>query len=126
MRSSGSGCLPVGFGGGLDNVATCGYIGAMSEVGIRELKNRLSEYVRRVKEGEVIQVTDRGQTVAELRPPQAGGDLGARHPGLADLAQRGLLRLASEPNHPGLYPLEGPAAAPGLAARLLDEERGER
>ena len=101
-------------------------LGAMSEVGIRELKNRLSEYVRRVKEGEVIQVTDRGQTVAELRPPQPGGALAGRHPGLADLAQRGLLHLASEPNHPGLYPLEGPAGAPGLAARLLDEERGER
>ena len=75
----------------------------------------------------MIQVTDRGQTVAELRPPQPGGELGTRHPALADLAQRGLLRLANEPNHPGLYPLPGPLPAePGLAARLLDEERGER
>ena len=39
----------------------------MKEVGIRELKNRLSEYVRLVRSGEVVMVTDRGEVVAELR-----------------------------------------------------------
>ncbi|HEV3073255.1 MAG TPA: type II toxin-antitoxin system prevent-host-death family antitoxin, partial [Thermoanaerobaculia bacterium] len=41
----------------------------MKTVGIRDLKNRLSEYVREVRGGEEILVTDRGQVVAELRPP---------------------------------------------------------
>jgi prevent-host-death family protein len=41
----------------------------MQQVGLRELKNRLSEYVRLVREGEHVQVTDRGQVVAELVPP---------------------------------------------------------
>ncbi len=41
----------------------------MATVGVRELKNRLSEYLRRVAEGEVVIVTDRGRVVAELRPP---------------------------------------------------------
>ena len=39
------------------------------KVGIRELKNRLSHYLRRLREaGESIYVTDRGEVVAELRP----------------------------------------------------------
>ena len=41
----------------------------MKAVGIRELKNRLSEYVRLVRGGEEFLVTDRGEVVAELRPP---------------------------------------------------------
>jgi antitoxin (DNA-binding transcriptional repressor) of toxin-antitoxin stability system len=38
-------------------------------VGTRELKNRLSHYLRRIREaGESIYVTDRGEVIAELRP----------------------------------------------------------
>jgi len=37
------------------------------QVGIRELKNRLSEYVERVKNGAEVMVTDRGRPVAVLR-----------------------------------------------------------
>lgn len=36
-------------------------------VGIRELKNRLSEYVERVKDGAEVTATDRGRPVAVLR-----------------------------------------------------------
>ena len=44
----------------------------MSEVrvGTRELKNKLSEYIRRVKRGQTIIVTERGNIVAQLIPPQ--------------------------------------------------------
>ena len=45
------------------------HVATMSSVGIRELKNRLSEYVRRVRRGEEFLVTDRGRVVAELRQP---------------------------------------------------------
>jgi antitoxin (DNA-binding transcriptional repressor) of toxin-antitoxin stability system len=37
------------------------------KVGTKELKNRLSHYVRRVREGASVYVTDRGKVVAELR-----------------------------------------------------------
>ncbi len=37
-------------------------------VGVRELKQHLSEYLRKVSEGEVIQVTDRGVPVALITP----------------------------------------------------------
>lgn len=39
----------------------------MLEVGIRELRDQLSGYLARVKEGEVITVTDRGRPVASSR-----------------------------------------------------------
>ncbi|HEU5207943.1 MAG TPA: hypothetical protein VFU06_00925 [Longimicrobiales bacterium] len=41
----------------------------MRVVGIRQLKARLSEYLRDVRRGEVFLVTDRDEVVAELRPP---------------------------------------------------------
>lgn len=37
-------------------------------VGSRELKTRLGAYLRRVREGATLVVTDRGEAVAELRP----------------------------------------------------------
>ena len=41
----------------------------MRAVAVRELKNRLSEYLRQAARGEIILVTDRGRVVAELRRP---------------------------------------------------------
>ena len=41
-------------------------------VGARELKARLGKYLRTVREGQTIIVTDRGEPVAELRPIQDG------------------------------------------------------
>ncbi len=37
----------------------------MKAVAVKELKNRLSSYLREVRNGEVVLVTDRGQVVAE-------------------------------------------------------------
>ena len=39
-----------------------------SVVGARELKTRLGTYLRRVREGRSVLVTDRGEPIAELRP----------------------------------------------------------
>lgn len=63
----------------------------MDTVGIRELKDRLSEYVRRVREGERIQISWHGQVVAELRSlePRHGQPV---HPGLHDLVRSGTAR----------------------------------
>jgi antitoxin (DNA-binding transcriptional repressor) of toxin-antitoxin stability system len=51
----------------------------MRSVGLKVLKNRLSEYVRLAAGGETVLVTDRDRVVAEIVPPQAG-----RSPMLAD------------------------------------------
>ena len=45
----------------------------MASVGVRELRQRASELLRRVEAGETIEVTDRGRPVALLTPvPEAG------------------------------------------------------
>jgi antitoxin (DNA-binding transcriptional repressor) of toxin-antitoxin stability system len=53
-------------------VATGGYILDMRSVGIKSLKDKLSEYVRLAAAGETVLVTDRDKVVAELVPPRAG------------------------------------------------------
>jgi|tagenome__1003787_1003787.scaffolds.fasta_scaffold19254238_2 antitoxin (DNA-binding transcriptional repressor) of toxin-antitoxin stability system len=98
----------------------------MREVGIRELKNRLSEYVRLVKEGEVVMVTDRGEVVAELRAPEPASELERKYPLLAEMARQGLVRLPLKPNGPDAYQLLPSVTPPGTAAKLLDEIRGDR
>jgi len=40
-------------------------------VGIRELKNRLSHYLRRVKAGETVVITEHGKPVGQIVPIQA-------------------------------------------------------
>ena len=51
----------------------------MRAVGLKILKNRLSEYVRLATSGETVLVTDRDRVVAELVPPER-----SRSPVLAD------------------------------------------
>ncbi len=47
----------------------------MASVGVRELRQRASELLRRVEQGETIEVTDRGRRVAILAPPPEGNPL---------------------------------------------------
>jgi antitoxin (DNA-binding transcriptional repressor) of toxin-antitoxin stability system len=98
----------------------------MRAVGIRELKNRLSEYLRQVQNGERVLVTDRGRVIAELRPPGAP-DQTEKYPGLHDMARSGALRLG-QPNRADLYPSLPPAAPehPDLSSWLLEQDRSSR
>jgi len=98
----------------------------MKTMGVRELKNRLSEVVRAVRAGEHVLVTDRGTVVAELVPPGRPRTDPGVPPGLARLAERGIARLGA-PNDPRLYRGLPPLRQrPTSVARLLDEERGTR
>jgi antitoxin (DNA-binding transcriptional repressor) of toxin-antitoxin stability system len=63
----------------IDKVASRSYFADMKAVGLKILKNRLSEYVRLAASGETVLVTDRDRVVAELVPPRPG-----RSPWLAD------------------------------------------
>ena len=108
----------------LTNVATWGYISCMKVVGIRELKNRLSEYIRLVRNGERVLVTDRGVIVAELRPPGTSIEEDP-YPLLTAAAREGKVRLGA-PNRPDLYPELGKILPDGTALRWLDESRGDR
>lgn len=44
----------------------------MTSVGVRELRQRASELLRRVEGGETIEITDRGRPVAVLAPLPKG------------------------------------------------------
>ena len=55
----------------------------MRSVGLKILKNRLSEYVRLAAAGETVAITDRGRVVAEIVPHKRETDLTPFHPTLA-------------------------------------------
>jgi antitoxin (DNA-binding transcriptional repressor) of toxin-antitoxin stability system len=99
----------------------------MKSVGVRELKNRLSEYLREVRAGERVLVTDRGEVVAELSPPgQQGGRDSDVPAALLSLARRGLATLGA-PGEAAIYPaLPRRRRRKLTAAQLLDDERGPR
>ena len=96
----------------------------MVSVDIHELKIRLSKYLRMVRRGEEILVTDRGEPVAELRQPAITSSSAAL-PELERRARAGKVRLGA-PNRPDLYPSLPSPLPPGTGRRLLDEERGDR
>jgi antitoxin (DNA-binding transcriptional repressor) of toxin-antitoxin stability system len=110
--------------GVIDIVATGSYIIDMKAVGIKTLKNRLSEYVRMAARGEVVLVTDRDQVVAELRPPSPGRIPVLQDALLAEAVRNGLLRP----------PLTAGAALPSRRPKMpladllrgLDQDRAER
>jgi antitoxin (DNA-binding transcriptional repressor) of toxin-antitoxin stability system len=93
----------------------------MISTGIRELKNHLSRYVRRIEAGERIAVTAHGRVIAELGPPAKAA--GGRDP-LAELIAAGLARPPIEGGDPlADWPaLRLPA---GTAAALLNADRDE-
>ena len=92
----------------------------MRAVGIKILKNRLSEYVRLAAGGETILVTDRDRVVAQIGPPQESGQLSASA-FLAEAVRKGLVT-------PALIPGQGiPAGTPvAPLADLLRELSADR
>ena len=97
----------------------------MRKVGVRELKNRLSEYLRHARAGETVLVTDRGEVVAELVPPGSSSADPAVPPAVADLARKGLLTLGS-PSTAGMYPRLSRVLRHSSSAELLEQERDGR
>lgn len=98
----------------------------MHAVGIRELKNKLSHYVRLVEAGESVLVTHRGAVVAEMRPPGAAGARGGAAAARLEQLQRRGAAVIGAPHDPGLYEQRASRLPEGSAAGLLDAERGSR
>jgi prevent-host-death family protein len=86
-------------------------------VGIAELRQNLSVYLRLVGEGERLLVTDRNVPVAELGPPPSTGEA------LDRLIAEGRV---SPPRRRGLPPPLRIDGDPRALSRALDEIRGER
>jgi antitoxin (DNA-binding transcriptional repressor) of toxin-antitoxin stability system len=95
----------------------------MVSTGIRELKDNLSRYVRRIEAGERIAVTAHGRVVAELGPPSTGAGTRGRTP-YDDLVSAGLARPPLESGDP-LADWPDLRLPPGTAADLIDSDRGE-
>jgi antitoxin (DNA-binding transcriptional repressor) of toxin-antitoxin stability system len=93
-------------------------------VGLKVLKNKLSEYVRLAHGGETILVTDREHVVAELVPPRVDRATTVADAVLVDLMRKGWLTPAAHPliGPPGRVPI---ALLPDLM-RELDDDRGDR
>lgn len=73
----------------------------MRVVGIKTLKNKLSEYVRLAAKGERVLVTDRDRVVAELVPPQTPGTALDADAVLAEAVRAGFVK-------PPAYPFTDP------------------
>lgn len=92
-----------------------------SSVGSRELKTRLGAWLRRVRRGETVVVTDRGDPVAELRPLSTAG-------AAADAALAGLeaLGVVTRPIRSRLGPFRAIRSAGRPASDAVIEDREDR
>ena len=68
----------------------------MSTVGIRELKNRLTQYLRRTKQGEEVIITERGKPIALIQPIQSAEHPVSLEARLAKLAAQGFVTLPTQ------------------------------
>jgi antitoxin (DNA-binding transcriptional repressor) of toxin-antitoxin stability system len=93
----------------------------MRAVGLKVLKNKLSEYVRFAAGGETVLITDRDRVVAELVPPASGRAPALDDAVLADLVRSGCLT-------PPLMPADGevPRRPVARLASLLEELERDR
>lgn len=96
----------------------------MRSVGIKTLKNKLSEYVRLAASGETVLVTDRDRVVAELTAPRAGRAERIDDAALAEAVRQGWI---TPPRAPGKGPPPRlPVAPTEELLRELDEDREDR
>lgn len=94
----------------------------MASAGIRELKDNLSRYIRRIEKGERIAITAHGRVVAELVPPGARTEDAPSR--FDELIAAGVIRPPLERGDPteGWSSIRLPA---GTATALIDADRGE-
>lgn len=86
----------------------------LMEVGIRQLRNQLSEFLRRVQDGEELVITDRGRPVARVVPMKA-----LRR--FDQLIEQGLVTPAKVRDRwlPPLLPAKG-----SVSAFVIEQRRG--
>lgn len=98
---------------------------AMQTVGIKSLKNKLSEYVRAAAAGETVLVTDRGRVVAELVAPRVREDASLAEQRMGELIRQGLVTPAKRSSKARL-PRRRPAAKLAVVLRELEQDRADR
>lgn len=96
----------------------------MRTVGVKTLKNKLSEYLRLAASGETVLVTDRDRVVAELVPPRPGRAEALDDAVLADAVRQGWLTPRVYPR--GSVPPSLPVAPLERILEGLTADRADR
>jgi prevent-host-death family protein len=68
----------------------------MSTVGVKELKDRLTQYLRHTKQGEEVIVTERGRPIALIQPIKSADKAASLEAKLARLAAQGTVTLPTQ------------------------------
>ena len=93
----------------------------MSRVGIKELKNRLTHYLRRTKQGEEVIITERGKPIALIQPIQSAERVMSLDARLARLAAQGLVSL---PTHKPLKRVRlAKVSGPPISKIIVEDRR---
>jgi prevent-host-death family protein len=96
-----------------------GTVAGVDDVGVRELRQNLSVYLRRIAQGETLRVTEHGHPVALLTPIPNSGD-----PVLDDLEAQGLLERPKVRRRPLPPPVPLEPGEPTLS-EILQQMRDE-
>ena len=90
-------------------------------MGVRELKNRLTRYLRETKKGGEVVVTERGNPIAVIQPICQGRHASSLEARLAELAARGVVTLPGRKARKGgrLVSVKGPP----LSRTILKDRR---
>jgi antitoxin (DNA-binding transcriptional repressor) of toxin-antitoxin stability system len=94
-------------------------------VGVRELKNKLSAYLRDVRAGTRVLVSDRNRVIAELHEPRAAYGVGSSFdPQMEEWIETGVVTPPSVEKTP--LP-KSPISSPGLDIQsMIDADREDK
>lgn len=96
----------------------------MRVVGIKKLKDKLSEYVRAASAGETILITDRERVVAEINAPSSARPKETGDAALDELIRRSVVRRAAAKYAP--LPPRHPTMTLDELMSELDKDRADR
>jgi len=107
------------------------YFLGVKTVGIKMLKNNLSKYLKLVRKGETVLVTDRNEVIAEIRRPEGAVVEDRLQAMLEEEARLGTVTLAKTRNPNALGEIramspESPSLTLEEVLALLDEIRADR
>jgi prevent-host-death family protein len=89
---------------------------------VSKLKATLSKYLRSVKAGEEVLITERGRPIAKLAPAETSEMLPDH---LIEMEKQGLIKLGSGKLPKGFWKLPRPKDPKGLVAKAVLREREE-
>jgi len=92
----------------------------MKTATVLKLKASLSEYLRSVKAGEEVMITERGRPIARLTPAVSPNVLADR---LAQMEKQGLIKLGTGKLPKGFWNLPRPKDPKGLVVKAVLSER---